>query len=623
VPVSDSRGRQRRRPPRAGAPPEQPSPRRRRRARKGSLDRPINGGLVRAASLLVVAPLLLLMLTIVRPGPYPASALPPAFDGASATGLATELVRDFPDRQPGTAGATGAASWVKDKLALYGLTAREDSWEQDIPGLGRVPLENLVTVIPGATQDSILVLAHRDNIGVGPGANDNASGTAALIELARGYGRLGTVAGRPTPMHTLIFLSSDGGAYGGYGAEHFAATSPLRGRLRAVLSLDGIGGAATPRLELAGYAPRSPTPALLRTADVRVAEQQGRPPARPGWLPQLVDLGIPFGYGEQAPFLARGISAIRLTTASDRGADAAGDTTARLSVKRFTQLGRATDSILASLDGGIELVGGTAAHVYLGSRIIRGWAIELVLLTMLVPFFVGTIDLFARCRRRRLRLAGAWRALRTRFAVWLLIGVLAGLGALAGVFPRGSDIPPAPDSPAVTSWPVAGLLVLGALAALAWWRAHRVLAPVAPATDDEVLAGYLVALLALGGVAIATTLISPYGLVFVIPSLYAWLWLPQADRGSGWARDALFGVGLTGPALALVVIGTQLGLGLDTPLYIVSLMTLGFIPWTTVLTLIVWAAVAAQLGSLAAGRYRAIPRAAGAGRRSKKVQTSR
>ena len=80
-----------------------------------------------------------------------------------------------------------------------------------------------------------------------------------------------------------------------------------------------------------------------------------------------------------------------------------------------------TESILASLDGGIELAGGTAGHVYLGSRIIRGWAIELVLLTTLVPFLVGAIDLFARSRRRRLPLPGAWRALRTRFGVWLWI----------------------------------------------------------------------------------------------------------------------------------------------------------------------------------------------------------
>ena len=61
-----------------------------------------------------------------------------------------------------------------------------------------------------------------------------------------------------------------------------------------------------------------------------------------------------------------------------------------------------------------------------------------------------------------------------------------------------------------------------------------------------------------------------------------------------------------GPVLGLIAIGTQLGLGLDTPLYVVSLMTLGFIPWATVAVLIGFAAVAMQFGALAAGRYRPI-----------------
>ena len=54
-------------------------------------------------------------------------------------------------------------------------------------------------------------------------------------------------------------------------------------------------GAARPRLEMAGFSPRSPAPALVRTADVQVARQLGRPPVRPGWLAQLVDLRVPFG----------------------------------------------------------------------------------------------------------------------------------------------------------------------------------------------------------------------------------------------------------------------------------------------------------------------------------------
>ncbi len=555
-------------------------------------------------------PLLLLTLTIGRPGPFPAPVLPPSFDGPSATALARELARDYPDREPGSAGGAGAAAWVQEKLGLYGLRAAEDAWDETIPGLGRVRLRNLVTVVPGATADAILMLSHRDNSGGAPGANDNASGTAALIELMRGYGRLGTVAGRPKPKHTLVFLSSDGGAFGGYGAERFAAMSPLRDRVKAAVSLDALAGTARPRLEIAGLTPRSPAPALIRTADVRVAAELGRPPARPGWLVQLVDLGVPFGYGEQAPFLGREISAIRLTTAGDNPAGAGADTSALLDQARFVQLGRASASILASLDGGIELAGGTEGHVYLGSRIIRGRALEFVLIVAIVPFLAGAIDLFARTRRRRLPLPGAWRALRIRFGVWLWIGVLIGLGAVAEVFPRGSAIPPPPDSPAVTDWPIVGLMVIGALAALGWWRARRVLLPATPASDDELLAGYAVALLGLGAVAIATALISPYGLVFVVPSLYAWLWLPQVEGRAGWARDLLYGAGLVGPLLAAVAIGTQLGLGLDTPLYLVSLMTLGFIPWTTVLVLLAWAAIAAQLGALAAGRYGPVERRA-------------
>ena len=47
-----------------------------------------------------------------------------------------------------------------------------------IPGRGRVELQNLVTVVRGASQRAIVITAHRDNTGEGGGANDNASGTA-------------------------------------------------------------------------------------------------------------------------------------------------------------------------------------------------------------------------------------------------------------------------------------------------------------------------------------------------------------------------------------------------------------------------------------------------------------
>lgn len=465
-------------------------------------------------------------------------------------------------------------------------------------------LRNIATVVPGDSSTAIAVVAYRDNTGEGPGANVNASGTAVLLELARGFARMGTIAGRPRPQHTLVFLSSDGGAYGGYGALRFASTSPLRQRLLAVVSLDGLAGHARPRLVLAGLSSRSPSPALVRTAARRIAEQAAREPAQPDWLTQLADLGIPFAYGEQAPFLQHDISAIRLATVGDGAEGAELDTPENLDAGRFRQLGRATETLLASLDASVGLAGGTSGSLFLGNRVVRGWAIELVLLALLVPFLAGAIDLYARCRRRRLPLGGGWLALRTQLGLWLWVGAVVAFGAVAGIFPRHAPLPPSPHSPAVSDWSLGGLLGLAMLIGLGWARVQVRSRGRAAAEPVDELAGYAVALVALGLVAALVAVVNPFTLIFVVPSLYAWLWLPQVQSRSGWARDILYGAGLIGPALALVAVAQQLRLGVEAPLYVVALMTLGFVPWLTVLALLGWAAVAAQLGALAGGRYR-------------------
>jgi Zn-dependent M28 family amino/carboxypeptidase len=125
-----------------------------------------------------------------------------------------------------------------------------------VPGLGRVRLQNLWVVVKGASRDAIVVMAHRDDTGVGPGANDNASGTAALVELTRPYARpVAPAQGAVQTAHTLVFLSTDGGAFGGLGAVRFVGSSAFGNRIVAVLSLDA---GRSPRVQIAGDAPRSP-----------------------------------------------------------------------------------------------------------------------------------------------------------------------------------------------------------------------------------------------------------------------------------------------------------------------------------------------------------------------------
>src|SRR4051794_36719764 len=162
-------------------------PARRRRARRGSLERPVNARLYRSSFLFLSLPLLILAFSIVRPGSLPAPLLPPNFDGAATRQLAADFAGSFPDRSPNGTGSVRAAQWFRDQMSPYGLPIVSDTWEATTPELGTVRLRNLWAVAEGQSPDAIVVMAHRDDTGAGPGADDNASGTAALVELARNY----------------------------------------------------------------------------------------------------------------------------------------------------------------------------------------------------------------------------------------------------------------------------------------------------------------------------------------------------------------------------------------------------------------------------------------------------
>ena len=575
------------------------------RPRRGSVERPVDLRLVRNLGALVAVPLLLAVFTVSRPGPLPAPALPPAFDGPTATALTIELASDNANRVPGSLGAASASQWLRDKLALYGLPVREDRWREDVPGVGRVELRNLASVIEGTLDETIVFVAHRDNNGKSAGANRDASGTAVLVELARAYATAGTTESARKPLHTLVFLSTDGGAYGSLGAARFAATSPLARRAVAVVSLDGLAGKAPARLELSGLGGHSPPPALVRTAAARIEAELGRAPARPGLLRQLVSLALPFGYGEQAPLLGAGIPAVRISTAADGGTPPGGDELAGIDASRLTQLGRASESLLTSLDTAVELPSTTAGELYFGERAVRGWALQLLLLTLVVPFAAAALDLLSRCQRRQVPLAPAWRAFRRRLGLWLVLLLLLAVAAALGALPREPRLPPPPDQPPVDAWPV-GAVAIGIVAvALVWLRARARLIPRGRARPEEDLGAYAVAFLVLLFLAGATALVSPYGLVLVLPSLYAWLLLPQLRLAPSWMTDVAFGLGLIGPVLALVVLAEQLQLGLRAPLYAASLLTTGVVPWGSTLVLTAWAAVASFVGAIAAGRYAA------------------
>jgi hypothetical protein len=592
------------------APPPRPP---RRRVRKGSLERPVSGRMYRGTWLLVGLPMLVAAFSVQRPQPLPEPALPPTFDGPTARALAVDLAKSHPDRRPGSAGATGAAEWLVDQLRPYGFAAESTKFTAEIPGRGRVQLENIIARVPAQSPQTIVVMAHRDNLGEGPGANDNASGTAALVELARAYANpVGATSGqvpRAMPTYTIVFLSTDGGAFGGIGAAHFARTSPYRDRVVAVIDLDTIAERAPPRLQIAGDRPRSPAATLVATAAARLLETTGVEALRPSALRQLIDLGFPFTLYEQGPFLARGISALAITTAGDAPPPPVGDEPATLDGERLGQVGLATQALLGSLDGGLELAHGTSSYVYLGARTVPGWAVQLVLIATLLPFLAATVDLFARTRRLRIKLAPAFRSYRSRLGLWLFAGISFAALAVVGAFAGGEARPLAPQSAAAREWRALPLLVFGVVLVLAWLTARERLLPRREVAEQERIGGYTAALLMLALVSLLVAATDPYALVFFLPSLHAWLWLPNLRDRRWWLRAAVLLAGFAGLALLFWSFAGRFGLGLDAPWYVAQLAAVGYVDPLAVVVFLAWLAAAAQLAALVSGRYAPYPAA--------------
>jgi hypothetical protein len=148
-----------------------------------------------------------------------------------------------------------------------------------LDGFAQVPRKetwNVVGILrgsdPAASKDAILLTAHLDHLGIGPakngdriynGADDDASGTTAVIELARVF------AGSARPARTLIFALFGSEEIGGYGNQYFMDHPPVPlERIVANLEFEMIGrrDPALPRdgLWLTGFRRSDLGPELVR-----------------------------------------------------------------------------------------------------------------------------------------------------------------------------------------------------------------------------------------------------------------------------------------------------------------------------------------------------------------------
>ncbi|MDO8691305.1 MAG: M28 family peptidase, partial [Dehalococcoidia bacterium] len=93
---------------------------------------------------------------------------------------------------------------------------------------------NIMATRQGASPDTVIFGAHYDSVEAGPGANDNASGVAAVLELAR--------LARPGAL-TQRFIAFSAEELGFYGSSSYVSTLSLQERqqVKAMVSLDMVG----------------------------------------------------------------------------------------------------------------------------------------------------------------------------------------------------------------------------------------------------------------------------------------------------------------------------------------------------------------------------------------------
>lgn len=105
---------------------------------------------------------------------------------------------------------------------------------------------NAIAILKGQTQDeAILLTAHLDHLGIGPevngdsiynGADDDASGTTAVLELARALSQ------GPRPRRTIVFALFGSEELGGFGNRYFLEHPPVPlSQLVANLEFEMIG----------------------------------------------------------------------------------------------------------------------------------------------------------------------------------------------------------------------------------------------------------------------------------------------------------------------------------------------------------------------------------------------
>lgn len=240
-------------------------------------------------------------------------SLLPAVDGERLYDTAFDLA-NINSRNVNSSTIAEAAEYIHAEFAAAGgnLQVSFDEFPLTWNGI-ETTQRNVIATLPGSDPDAgiIVIGAHYDSRTIdlmdvntpAPGANDNASGTSVVIELAR-------VMADETPRATIVFIAFSAEEVGKIGSIHYAQQALQRGDdIRAMICLDTVGNAIGPEGEgmmrvfsadpaegvhrrLAAYTQWQAEYRFLPNVDVQVQQTVDRPNRYSDHVP-FSDAGFP------------------------------------------------------------------------------------------------------------------------------------------------------------------------------------------------------------------------------------------------------------------------------------------------------------------------------------------
>lgn len=259
----------------------------------------------------------------------------------------------YPTRYSTSSHYADAAAWAREQLQSLEYATRLEPFSMDDG-----TTQNVIAHRDGSgssPRDLVLVTAHLDSIniddvpaGPAPGADDNGSGSAGVLEIAR-------VLKDHVGMHDLQLILFGGEEEGLLGSLHYVAQlAPAdRERLRAVVNMDMIGTHNTPPpTDMIGTLNTPPLAVLLEgRADVSRGLIDGLTAAAATYTGLTIQVSLdPFG-SDHMPFINNGLPAVLTIEGTDQANEnehTANDTLDHINYELMLEILRMNTAFIAS-----------------------------------------------------------------------------------------------------------------------------------------------------------------------------------------------------------------------------------------------------------------------------------